>query len=100
MDPTKLRMIEKVKALLARGDSFHEEEARTSLFLAHQLMKKHGITYRDLGSVGAGFSLTEYMRGLGRMGGKKSAEGRRRKLSPERRAEIARKAAQARWARR
>lgn len=35
---------------------------------------------------------------LGRLGGKKGGPARAKKLSPERRREIARKAAQARWA--
>ena len=37
---------------------------------------------------------------LGRKGGAKGGRARAKKLSPERRSEIARKAAQARWARR
>ena len=36
---------------------------------------------------------------LGRLGGKKGGKARAEKLSPERRSEIARKAAQARWKR-
>lgn len=36
---------------------------------------------------------------LGRLGGKKSAEGRMEKISPEQRKEIARNAAKVRWAR-
>jgi hypothetical protein len=35
---------------------------------------------------------------LGRLGGKKGGKARAEKLSPERRKEIARKAAKARWA--
>jgi hypothetical protein len=34
---------------------------------------------------------------LGRLGGKKSAEGRMKKLSPQQRSEIAKNAARARW---
>ena len=37
---------------------------------------------------------------LGRLGGKKGGKARAEKLTPERRSEIARKAAQARWERR
>ena len=37
---------------------------------------------------------------LGRLGGKKGGKARAEKLSPERRSEIARKAARARWANR
>jgi len=37
---------------------------------------------------------------LGRRGGKKGGSARAKKLSPERRKEIARKAAKARWAKR
>ena len=37
---------------------------------------------------------------LGRRGGRKGGPARARKLSPERRREIARKAAEARWAKR
>lgn len=42
--------------------------------------------------------LSKYFRRLGKKGGKKSAEARLRKISPERRSEIARLAARARWA--
>ena len=42
--------------------------------------------------------MRELARRLGRRGGKKGGPARRDKLSPERRKEIARKAAEARWA--
>ena len=38
-----------------------------------------------------------YAVALGRLGGKKGGEARAKKLTPERRKEIAKKAAQARW---
>jgi len=40
-----------------------------------------------------------YLRKIGRKGGKQSAKARLDKLTPERRSEIARKAALARWGR-
>lgn len=41
--------------------------------------------------------LHEYMSRIGRKGGLKGGKARKRRLSPERRSEIARKAARARW---
>jgi len=41
--------------------------------------------------------LREYMRRIGRKGGKKGGPARARKLTPEERSESARKAARARW---
>jgi hypothetical protein len=41
--------------------------------------------------------LSEYMRKIGRKGGKKSGVARLTKLTPEQRSEVARKAAVARW---
>jgi len=46
------------------------------------------------GKDGVSMEIREYMAKLGRKGG----SVRKKKLTPERRAEIARKAAQARWA--
>jgi len=43
-------------------------------------------------------SAREYFKGEGAKGGKKGGPARAAKLTPERRSEIARKAAQARWA--
>ena len=45
-------------------------------------------------------SVKEYLARIGRKGGLKGGKARARKLSADRRSEIARKAAQARWARR
>jgi hypothetical protein len=45
-------------------------------------------------------SVKEYLARIGRKGGWKGGKARAMKLSAERRCEIARKAAQARWARR
>lgn len=42
--------------------------------------------------------ISRIMAAMGRKGGKKSAKARMKKISPERRAEIALRAAQARWA--
>ena len=42
-------------------------------------------------------SKNPYAVALGRLGGKKGGEARAKKLTPERRKEIAKKAAQARW---
>jgi hypothetical protein len=44
-------------------------------------------------------SVKEYLARIGRKGGLKGGEARARKLSAEKRSEIARKAAKARWAR-
>jgi hypothetical protein len=44
--------------------------------------------------------MRELARRLGRRGGKKGGPARRDKLTPERRTEIAKKAAEARWAKR
>jgi len=44
--------------------------------------------------------LHEYMSRIGRKGGLKGGKARKRRLSPERRSEIARKAARARWRKR
>jgi len=41
--------------------------------------------------------LRNYLSELGRKGGKRSAEGRMEKLTPEQRSQIARNAARARW---
>jgi hypothetical protein len=43
-------------------------------------------------------SVKEYLARIGRKGGLKGGKARARKLSPEKRSEIARKAAKARWA--
>lgn len=121
------KAINQVKALLARGDSPHEEEARTSLFLAHKKMREHGLTYGDLDLANsAGEPLSEeeleqvqidavcgYMQVIGSHGGqarKRSltrkqrkeiaqmgVEGRLKKVGAKRRSEIASKAAKTRW---
>lgn len=127
--PDRTRLIEQIKAMLARADSPFEEEARTSLFLAHKKMKEHGITYGDLGLPSSTPTLTEdqrymlegeaiiaYMQAIGSMGGTARAksltdaeltriayqgvDARMRKVSAKRRSEIARRAAEARWGKR
>jgi hypothetical protein len=45
-------------------------------------------------------AVREYLQKIGREYGKKGGQRRGMKLTPERRSEIARKAAQARWAKR
>ncbi len=107
MTEARRRIIDRIKALMARGDSSFEEEARTSLHMAHKLMKQHGVTFADLAgatSPGTGYSpeeaiematelIAEERRTLASMGG----QARAAKLTPKRRTEIARKAALKRW---
>lgn len=122
------RIIGQIKSMLARADSPYEEEARTSLFLAHKKMKEHGITYGDLDLPPSTPTLTDdvrevlqveaiigFMRHIGSRGGKARArsltnvelsaiayagvDARMQKVSAKRRSEIARRAAEARWSR-
>lgn len=124
----RARLIIQIKALLARGNSPFEEEARTSLYVAHKKMRENGISYGDLESGTASPTPTltsdqiealrvaavrEHMQAIGSMGGqvrasrltaaelskigKKGVKARMQKVSPEKRSEVAARAARARW---
>jgi len=107
------KVLDRIKKLMALGQSSFDEEARTSLHLAFKLMKQHGIsladvagasapqdngtvnlTYDDINDLNAE-AITDYMAYIGSKGGKKGGVTRARKLTAKRRREIARKAGQA-----
>jgi hypothetical protein len=94
----------RLAALLARTESSFEDEARTSALLAIQLMKKHGLVPQDLlkliSAKKAPRKKPQSAAGFASRGGKRGGPARAAKLTPERRAEIARNAAQARWTKR
>lgn len=109
MTDERLRILDKIKKLMALGNSPFEEEARTSLHKAFKLMKEHsvslpelanldqpkqGLTDEQLVDFGTDF-VREYMREIGRNGGLKGGLARKRKLTPKQRSDIARKAGQA-----
>lgn len=124
----KAKVISQIRALLARADSPFEEEARTSLYIAHKKMREHGLGYEDLGMPGSTTVLSEdqvldlqaagireYLQCIGSAGGRARAENmspealsaighagvaaRMKKVPAARRREIARQAANARWQR-
>lgn len=114
MTEARQKIIDRIKALIARGKSTFEEEARTSLYTAHQLMEKHKVTWADLAGIvtvrepteaeieqkveeEAVGRLRDHMRAIGHVGGINSGKARMLKISPTRRKAIAKKAAMARW---
>lgn len=94
----------RLAALLARTESSYEDEARTSALLAIQLMKKHGLVPQDLLKLASAKRVKRKKpmspSTFASRGGKKGGHARAAKLTPERRREIAREAALARWTKR
>ncbi len=109
MTPERLKILDRIKKLMALGDSSFEEEARNSLHLAHKEMKKHGVTLIELAGLEqkpreptvaevteiAKTVLSEHMAYIGQMGGLKGGAARAKKLSAKRKREIAIKAGKA-----
>lgn len=107
MSDDRARLIDRIKKLMALGESSSfEEEARTSLHKAFKLMKEHNITLADVAGLERDFTDEEIqevataaiyvrMREIGRNGGLKGGPARARKLSAKRRSAIAKKAGQA-----
>lgn len=94
----------RLAALLARTESPFEEEARTSALLAVQLMKRHGILPANLAAMVKRLEAAAAKTGaritaqhFASRGGRKGGPARAAALTPERRRDIAQKAALARW---
>jgi hypothetical protein len=109
MTPERQKIVDRIKKLLALGDSSFDEEARNSLHLAHKDMKKHGVSFTELAGLEqkpreptddeltahAAVLLSEHMADIGREGGLKGGRARALKLSAKRRKDIARAAGKA-----
>jgi uncharacterized lipoprotein YehR (DUF1307 family) len=106
MTTERQKILDRIKKLLALGDSNFDEEARTSLHQAHKMMKQHSVSYTELAGleqtvrdptddeiVGhAAVLLHAHMATIGRKGGLIGGQARNRKLSARRRKEIAKAA--------
>lgn len=102
MKPIPPAVLARLAALFARTESPYPEEARTSALLAVQLMRRHGLLPQELVvrlAAMANKPRRKYVspRDMGVRGGKKGGHARAAALTPERRSEIARAAAVARW---
>lgn len=97
-------ILQRLAALIARTESSFEDEARTSALLAIRLMKRVGILPQDLMTLVKAFATRQRKRYRAKPNyayfaerGQKGGRARAAALTPERRSEIARKAADARW---
>ena len=88
--------LQRIAALIARTDSPFEEEARTSALLAIKLLRVNGLIPDDLLRLAALWKKSLSRDEFARQG----ARARTAKLTAERRSEIARIAAHARWSKR
>jgi hypothetical protein len=96
------KVLTRLASLFARTESPFVEEARTSALLAVQIMRKHGLLPDELVERLSAMANKKRrrvvsQRDFAKRGGRKGGKARARALSPERRSEIARQAAMARW---
>jgi len=100
--PIAPNILARLASLFARTESPFQEEARTSALLAVQLMRRHGLLPEELVKRLAELANKPRRKAVShkdfsRRGGAKGGKARAAKLSPARRSEIARDAANKRW---